>query len=235
MALDEQEATAVPQEQFRLSHSLFRRPDKFRIGKEFALITKKFNLYFEAVERSDVEKRRLALLFSLSENHFCLAESIEFGEEETWTGFINRLTILFERYHTDTAKRYDFNQRIQEKGETVDSFAVALREFDSKCGLIGDEYSHRLVDQYILGFRDRSAKNKLLLEPSENLDGALFIARQFEAANSTMETLGKREETLTQESVFQIGESRALATKVCLRCNGWGHQANQCPECLKEW
>ena len=43
-----------------------------------------------------------------------------------------------------------------------------------------------------------------------------------------MEILGKCEETLAQERVFQIGANRAV-TKVCLRCNGWGHQAHQCP------
>ena len=57
MALEEQEADAVPQEQFRLSHSLFRRPDKFRIGEDFVLFIKKLNLYFEAVELNDVKKR----------------------------------------------------------------------------------------------------------------------------------------------------------------------------------
>ena len=44
-----------------------------------------------------------------------------------------------------------------------------------------------------------------------------------------METLGKREETLVHEGVVQIGANRAVAAKVCLRCNGWGHQAYQCP------
>ena len=44
-----------------------------------------------------------------------------------------------------------------------------------------------------------------------------------------METLGKREETLVHEGVVQIGANRAIAAKVCLRCNGWSHQAYQCP------
>ena len=130
MVLEKQgAAAAVPQaDEFKLLHSFFRRPDKFRIGEDFVLFIKKLNLYFEAVELNDVQKRRLALLFNLGENAFRLAESVELGEQETWTGFVNRLTVLFERNQTDTAKRYDFNRRIQGKGETVDSFAVALRE-----------------------------------------------------------------------------------------------------------
>ena len=67
MALEEQGApAAVPQaDEFRLSHSLFRRPDKFRIGEDFGLFVKKLNLYFEAGELNDVKKRQLALLFKL--------------------------------------------------------------------------------------------------------------------------------------------------------------------------
>ena len=171
----------------------------------------------------------MALLFNLGENAFRLAGSVELGEQETWTGFVNRLTVLFERNKADTAKRYDFNRRIQGKGETIDSFAVALREFGFKCGFTVDEYNHRLVDQFILGLRDRSTQNRLLQEPPENLDVALFIARRFEAANSTMETLGKHEETLVHDGVVQIRANRAVAAKVCLRCNGWGHQAYHCP------
>ena len=50
--------------------------------------------------------------------------------------------------------------------------------------------------QFILGPWDCLKYNKLLQEPSESLGAALFIARKFEPANSTMETLSKREETL---------------------------------------
>ena len=74
----------------------------------------------------------MALLFNLGENAFRLAESVELGEQETWTSVVNRLSILFEGNQTDTAKRYDFNRRIHRKGETVDSFAITLQEFGSK-------------------------------------------------------------------------------------------------------
>ena len=74
---------------------------------------------------------------SLSENAFRLAVSLEFDEVVTWTGFISQSTILFQRNQTDSTKHYDFNRRIQEKGETVNSFAVVLREFSYRFGFIG--------------------------------------------------------------------------------------------------
>ena len=63
----------------KLSLTLFRRPEKFKIGEDFNLFIKKSNLYFEAVELEDVKKRRLALLFNLSEDAFRLTEPVEFG------------------------------------------------------------------------------------------------------------------------------------------------------------
>ena len=61
MALEEQgAAAAVPQaDEFKLSHSFFRRPDKFRIGEDFLLFIKTLNLYFEAVELNDVKKETI--------------------------------------------------------------------------------------------------------------------------------------------------------------------------------
>ena len=61
------------------------------------MFIKKLNLYFEAVELNDAKKTRLTLLFNLGENAFRLAESVELGVLETWTGSVNRLTVLFEK------------------------------------------------------------------------------------------------------------------------------------------
>ena len=53
----------------------------------------------------------------------------------------------------------------------------------------GEEYNHHLVDEFILGLRDRTTQNKLLEEPHIDLYAALFVARRFEAANATMKKL----------------------------------------------
>ena len=81
---------------------------------------------------------------------------------------------LFERNQTATEKRYNFHRREQEPGESVDSYAVSLREAGAKCGFQGDEYSSRLVDQFILGLRDKGMQNKLLQETPNILDDALL-------------------------------------------------------------
>ncbi len=135
MADDPEHAEAPNVDANKLSLSLFRRPDKFKIGEDFDLFVKKCNLYFEAVELGDIKKRRLALLFNLSEDAFRLAEPVEFGEgENAYKDWIVKLKVLFERNQTATEKRYNFHRREQEPGESVDSYAVSLREAGAKCG-----------------------------------------------------------------------------------------------------
>ena len=182
----------------KLSHSLFRRPDKFKIGDDFDLFINKSELYFEAVELADEKKRRFALLFNLSEDAFRLAESVEFTEgEDAYKNWVNKLKMLFERNQTATQKRYNFHQHVQHPGESVSSYGVALREAGAKCDFRGDEYANRLVDQFILGLRDRTTQSKLLQEPPNNLEDALLIARRFEAANATMQTLTTQVQVIT--------------------------------------
>ena len=230
MALEQAEAGEAPNvEQNRLSLTLFRRPDKFKIGEDFDLFIKKSNLYFEAVELEDVRKRRLALLFNLSEDAFRLAEPVALVEgENAYENWIKRLQSLFERNQTATEKRYNFHRREQEPGESVDSYGVSLREAGAKCGFQGDEYSSRLVDQFILGLRDKATQNKLLQEPPNSLDDALLIARRFEAANATMKTLAR--EATEKFSKTTIGSVSSFnAAKTCYSCNGFGHVSRQCP------
>ncbi|CAB3986622.1 Transposon Ty3-G Gag-Pol poly [Paramuricea clavata] len=229
MAVEPEQAEAPNVETNKLSLSLFRRPDKFKIGEDFDLFIKKCNLYFEAVELEDVKKRRFALLFNLSEDAFRLAEPVEFGEgENAYKDWIGKLKSLFERNQTATEKRYNFHRREQEPGESVDSFAVSLREAGARCGFHGDEYSSRLVDQFILGLRDKATQNKLLQEPPNSLNDALLIARRFEAANATMKTLAR--EATEKLSRTTIGSVSSLnAVKTCYSCNGFGHVSRQCP------
>ena len=90
MAVNPEEAEAPNVEANKLSLTLFRRPEKFKIGEDFDLFIKKSNLYFKAVELEDVKKRRLALLFSLSEDAFRSAEPVEFGEGENREDIIGK-------------------------------------------------------------------------------------------------------------------------------------------------
>ena len=97
----------------------------------------------------------------------------------------------------------------------------------SKCGFQGDEYSSRLVYQFILGPRDRATQSKLLQEPPNNMDEALLIARRFEAANATIQTFATEASATQKPSRSTIGAVNSMPTaKTCYSCNGFGQQ---CP------
>ena len=85
-----------------------------------------------------------------------------------------------------------------------------------------------MVDQFILGLRDKAAQNKLLQEPPDSLDDALLISQRFEAANATMKTLDI--EAVEKLNKVAIGSVNSLnAAKTCYSCNGFGHVSRQCP------
>ena len=126
---------------------------------------------------------------------------------------------------------------MQEPGESIDSYAVSLKEFGARCGFTGEEYSHRIIDQFILGIKDRATQNKLLQEPPKTIDEEVSVARRFEAANAMIQTLTAKTEVLSianrSADVLQVGgvsnSSNLVSAEVCFKCNGWGHEAWQCP------
>ena len=234
----EDQAVAADPGSDRLNYSLFRRPDKYKIGEDFGLFVKKCDLYFEAVDLKNDKKRRLALLFNLTEDAFRLAESVEFVEgADAYENWIKRLKSLFERNQTATEKRYNFHRREQQPGESVNSYALSLREAGAKCGFTGEEYSSRLIDQFILGLKDRATQSKLLQEPPKTLDEALLLARRFEAANATMHTLAGVQKHSATTGIGAVNSTTGAANsspavpaaKTCNGCNGFGHVAEQCP------
>ena len=158
-----------------------------------------------------------------------MAEPVEFCEGANKNkDRIGKLKVLFERNQTATEKRYNFYRREQQPDESVDSYAVTLREAGANCGFRGDEYCSRLLDQFILGLRDKSTQSKLLQEPPSSLDDALLIAGKFEAANATMKTLAR--EATERFSKTTIGSVNSLNTaKTCYSCYGFGRVSKQCP------
>ena len=92
----------------------------------------------------------------------------------------------FEKNTTITEKRYNFAKRVQGPGESVDYFAISLREHAAKCNFQGDEFENRLLDQCIVGLKDLSIQSTLLQEPQDTLDKALDVARRFDTARSTV-------------------------------------------------
>ena len=78
--------------------------------------------------------------------------------------------------------------------------------------------------------KDRPTQNKLLQEPLGTLEDAVLIARRFEAANSTIETLRAEAGSANRQNRTPIrAVNLSFTSKTCFNCNGFGHVAKQCP------
>ena len=204
-------------------NGLFRRPEKYRIGEDFDLFFRKTVLYFDAIDLTDERKKRLALLFNLSEDAFRLAESVPLPScNDPFDAWGKEIATRFEKNQTATERRYTFSKRMQLPGETVDAYSVSLRGLAAKCDFQGGEYDHRLLDQFILGIQHKGTQNRLLQEPPSTVDEAIAVARRYEAAKSTLDTL--KHENVTRSAVINPVKSG----KTCFNCHKPGHIARDC-------
>ena len=224
MALEQVEVNDTEERHVNIS-GLFRRPEKYRIGEDFDLFFRRSVLYFDAIDLTDERKKRLALLFNLSEDAFRLAEAVPLPDGESpFDNWGKEITTRFEKNQTATERRYTFSKRIQLPGETADAYSVSLRELAAECDFHGSEYNNRLLDQFILGLQDKGTQNRLLQEPPSTVDEAIVVARRYEAAKSTLDTL--KHESLSRSSVINPVRSG----KTCFICQNPGHIARDCTQ-----
>ena len=159
------------------------------------------DLYFDAVDITDERKKRLALLFNLSEDAFRRAEAVSLTDGESPFDTCGKeIATRFKKSPTGTERRYTFSKRMQLPGETVDACSVSLRELAAKCDFHGSEYDNHLLDQFILGLQVKGTQNRLLQEPPSTVDEAIVVARRYKAAKSTLDSL--KHESLSRSSVI---------------------------------
>ena len=86
--------------------------------------------------------------------------------------FIKKRNVIFER-----AK---FNQRIQEKGETVDQFITVLYQLAEHCNY-GGLRDEMIRDRIVVGLHDAKLSLRLQMDEALTLEKAISTARQSES------------------------------------------------------
>ncbi len=84
----------------------------------------------------------------------------------------------------NTYERYVFRCRVQQKGESVDDFILALRELQKTCDVCEHMTERFLKDQVIYGVSDDAIKEKLLQERDLTLAKCLDMCRAAESASA---------------------------------------------------
>jgi len=94
--------------------------------------------------------------------------------------FIARRNVIFERAN--------FNSRIQEDGESADSFITSLYGLAEHCGF-NDLHDKLIRDRIVVGIRDTALAEKLQMDPKLNLQKAVNAVQQSEAVKSQQTTV----------------------------------------------
>ena len=78
-------------------------------------------------------------------------------------------------------RRFQFNTRKQQAGETVAEYVAALHKAAEFCNY-GDSLSEMLRDRLVCGITDTSVQKRLLAEKDLTLDKAFSLAQSVEIA-----------------------------------------------------
>lgn len=125
------------------------------------------------------------LVYSMGEKADEIFSSFNLGTDEAITyntvidrynkHFIPKVNVIFERSQ--------FNTRVQQNGESVEQFVIALHQLAERCNYekFGNELKDELIrDRLVIGLLDKTIREKLQLEDELTLEKAVRIARQAE-------------------------------------------------------
>ncbi|XP_013144902.1 PREDICTED: uncharacterized protein LOC106108315, partial [Papilio polytes] len=136
----------------------------------------------------------------------------------------------------EIAEFFKFHHRLQNEGEPVKDYLVALRKMAITCNF-GTFLTTALRNQFVCGIRSQRIRDRLLESRDLTLERAVDIAAGIESAlaeRTHTESLEKSIQFLNVKKKMSPVSSKSglVSTKsnkiVCYRCGG-DHFANQCP------
>ena len=116
------------------------------------------------------------------------ATGISAADKGSYAHVIGKLDDHFKVRKNLIYERARFNQRSQEKGESVEIFITALHQAADFCEF-GDMKEQMIRDRLVVGIRDKSLSERLQMETELTLEKAKRLIRQQEAVKEQGTTL----------------------------------------------
>ncbi|KAM7293520.1 uncharacterized protein ISCGN_026650 [Ixodes scapularis] len=151
-----------------------------------------------------------------------------------------------EHFHpkvNPTYERYRFNQMKQKEGETFNEFLTAARLQAKKCKF-GELTDELLRDRIIVGITNDDVRERLLSDPTVDLQKAVNLCKASEQASQqlkeivnketrTVDAVTKKTKQLPRkktvaETKEQAPANSGMARKACSFCGGF-HRPKECP------
>lgn len=145
-----------------------------------------------------------------------------------------QLTELIEKHYTagsnELIESYNFDERLQEEGESVADYIVALKKISIHCGF-GDEnqVKKRLRNRLVTGLHTEAIKNRLLSEGAAlTWDRAVDIGTSMDTARQGSKVMRATQDVnRVQRGGHQNAEKSRNVKGKCYRCDG--DHAGRCP------
>lgn len=149
---------------------------------------------------------------------------------------LNKIERYLRLQRNVAVDRVRFEERIQEEGESFDSFLIALKELASDAELCNECIDQRLTTRIMSGVRDHETRHKLLAcRPFPSLSQAIDICRSEESARVNDEAL--QNSAVGDQSVCTVSHQRqhgpagpplGRPSQSCDRCGRSGHSRSAC-------
>lgn len=164
------------------------------IAENWKKFIQRFMLYLEATEKtSKPDKTKVALLLgTMGEDCIDIFNSFKLSPEEAnkFDSVVDNFSLYFEPKKNTVISRYKFFNCVQKENETIDSFVTNLKNLAKDCSFENQE-SSLIRDLLIIGIKDLTIKEKLLIDSELSLEKAVEYCRAKESSESQIKIMNE--------------------------------------------
>ncbi|XP_037528470.1 uncharacterized protein LOC119405702 [Rhipicephalus sanguineus] len=194
----------------------------------------KVEAYFEANAISDSAKKRALLVAALSTSTIQILMGKIAPAKPNALRYDEVVKVLNDHYdprRNEIAESFQFFNRCQQEGETIQDFVVSIRRIADNCNF-GDSLNRLLRDRIVCGVRSGAVQKQLLAKKDLTLEEAESIAVAAETAEK-----GARTMSVDVPPVLKVEARRKLPSRSsmerserleCGRCGSSRHDGNSC-------
>ncbi|XP_068712879.1 uncharacterized protein [Montipora foliosa] len=176
------------------------------------------NLFFDANEITDPDKKRSLFLVSVGAKTYKLIRSLvapEDAKDKSYEALAKLAQEHFRPKPSAIVQRFKFNTRSQQRGETIAMFLAELRQLTEYCEFRAT-LDEMLRDRLVCGVQDVRIQRPLLAEPKLTLKRALDLALAIEATEIQK---GDSQEGATPLNKVDAKDGKGSEIN-CYRCGG---------------
>ena len=168
---------------------------------------------------------------------------IKYKERKDIDVVLEKLEVFCVGETNEIYERYQFNNRDQDSGESIDSHVASLRTLAKTCNY-GSLLDSLIRDRLVVGIRDNGTRKRLLQEAKLTLNKCIDICRSSEATSAQLHAMGNQEHLKfvaddkskkeTQDNIGKVVISCEFCGKKHVRsreeCPAWGKSCSKCGE-----